>query len=188
MSTFTARKASIEVSFDHEHGLMTFTQALPERPDEEFSSWPWPDMVVVLGFFHDVVGVVDREVKQFRGECQGPKTVVLKFNRRRPLPPSSDHLRCANAWIKIDKDLASGTLTVELQRIPGRYKDFVLLDVFDHLEGRAGRGKNRHVDGRPGVLRQKLERALQYGPHVLYDRDFRPKPIPDGERVWTDED
>lgn len=188
MSTLTERKASLEVSFDKEQGLLTFTQALPEKPDEEFPSWPWPDMVIALGFFRDVVAVVDREIKQFRDECQEPKKVVLKFNRRQPLPPSSDHLRCGNAWLRIDKNLADGTLAIELQRAPGTYKDFVLLDVLDHLEGRAGRGKNRHVDGRPGVLRQKLERALQYGPHILYDRAFRPESIPDEERVWTDED
>ena len=193
MSTLTAaRKASLEISFevssDRKQWFLTFAQVLPEKPDEEFPSWPWPDMVHALGFFHDVIVVVDREVKQFRDECQGTKTVGLKFKRRQPLLPSDDHLRCANAWLKIDKDLPSGTLTIELQRVPGTYKDFVLLDVLDHLEGRAGRGKNKHVDGRPGVLRQKLECALQYGPHILYDRAFRPEPIPTEERVRTDED
>lgn len=187
MSTFnlSTLKASLEVSFDNNE-LLTFTQALPEEPDKEFPSWPWPDMVQALGFFRDVMGVIDREVKQFRDEYQGPKTVVLKFNRHQELPPSHEHLRCANAWLKLDKDLDKGTLTIELHRIPGTYKDFVLLDVLDHLEGRAGRGKNLHVDGRPGVLRQKLERALHYGPRILHDRDFRPEPIPDEELVRTD--
>ena len=188
MSTLTARKASLEISFDKEHGLLTFTQALPEKPDEEFPSWPWPDMVYALGFFDDVVRVVDREVRQFCNEYQEPKTVILKFKRSQPLQPSKNHLRCANAWFKLDKNLNNGTLTIELQHIPGVYKDFVLLDVFDHLEGRAGRGKNRYVDGRPGVLRQKLKRALQHGPLPVYDLAFRPKPIPDEELVQTDED
>ena len=188
MSTLTARKTSLEIGFDAEHGLLTFTQALPEEPDKEFPSWPWPDMVEALGFFDDVVAVVDREVRQFRDECRGSKTVVLKFNGRQPLPPSDDHLRCANAWLKLDKDLNKGTLTIELQRAPGTYKDFVLLDVLDHVEGRAGRGKNRLVDGRPGVLRQKLERALQHGPHILHDPAFRAKPIADEERVHPSED
>jgi len=181
-------KASLEVGFDKKQGLLTFTQALPETPDEEFPSWPWLDMVIALGFFDDVTTLVDREVRQFRDEYRGPKKVVLKFDRGHSLPPSDKHLRCANAWLKVDKDLGNGTLTIELRRVPGTYKDFVLLDVLDHLEGRAGRGKNRHVDGRPGVLRQKLERALQHGPHILHDHAFRPEPIPNEERVHTTDD
>ncbi len=191
MSTLTARKASLEVGFDDEHGLLTFTQALPEEPDKEFLSWPWPDMVQAFGFFDDVVRVIDEKVKQFYSICGAPKRIVtLKFNGSQALPPSDDHLRCGNAWLKIDRDLGwqLGTLTIELHRVPGTYKDFVLLDVLDHLGGRAGRGKNRYVDGRPSVLRQKLERALQYGPHILHDPAFRAKPIPDEERVRTSED
>lgn len=182
-------KASVEVGFDSERGLLTFTQVLPEEVDEKFPSHPWPDMAYAFGFFDDVVKLVDQEVKQFRDVCQAPKrTVTLRFKRRQVLPPSSEHLRCANSWLKIEKDMEAGVLTIELHRVPGRYKDFVLLDVLDHLEGRAGRGKNRHVDGRPGVLRQKLWRAVEHGPLVLEDSDFRPKSIPAEERVRTDED
>ncbi len=187
MSTFS--KVSLEVSFDNERGLLTFTQVLPEEVDKESPCWPWPYMVHALGFFDDVVRVVYREVKQFRDDCRVSKMVTLKFNRSQALPPSDDHFRCANAWLKFDKDLKSGTLTMELHRVPGTYKDFVLLDVLDHLESRAGCGKNRYVDGRPGVLRQKLERALQHGPRILHDPAVRSSPIPVEERIrTTDED
>lgn len=183
-------KANVEIGFDKKRGLLTFTQILPgkEFSNEEFPAWPWTDMVHALGFFNDVQVLVDQEVKHFWQDCQtATRTIMLGFNRHQPLPPSVEYLRCANSWLKINKDLESGVLVIELRRIPGTYKDFVLLDALDHFEGRAGHGKNRHVDGRPGVMRQKLECALQYGPIGRDDSAFRPTPIPVEERVQTDE-
>lgn len=181
-------RTNLEVSFDSEGGLLLFTQILPEEVNQKFPCWPWPDLVQAFGFFGDVIGVVNNEVKQFRDDCQGTKQVILKFRRNQVLPPDNDCFRCANAWLKFNKDLELGILTMELYHIPGTYKDFALLDVLDHLEGRAGRGKNQYVDGRPGVLRQKLERALRYGPHILHDSTVRPKRIPKKELVWAHQD
>lgn len=194
MSTLT--KTNLEVSFNSEDGTICFTQHITEKWwVKEYPSWPWSDLVLALGFYDDVVHTVDNEVKMFHIVCDGThpldqkRTIALKFKRRQTLPPASSEnfFRCANAWLKIEKDEYAGTLTLELHRVPGSYKDFVLLDTLDHLEGRAGRGRNMYVDGRPGVLRQKLERALQYGPHQLTDPNVRPEPIADEERIYIRE-
>ena len=187
--------ANLEISFEWEYsGLLVFTQkvtkenAADQGNNEMYPSWPWTDMVQSFGFFQDVTTLVLNEVEELVRVRPTQRTITLKVGTGEQLPPTVKHERCANAWVKLEKNVEAGTLTIELHRRKGTYKDFVLLDVLDHLEGRAGRGKNKHVDGRPSVLRQKLERALQYGPHILHDRAFRPEPIPVGERVRTDED
>lgn len=183
--------ANLEVSFEWEHtGLMVFTQRVTKenavaQGNEKYPSWPWADMVQSFGFFQDVTTLVLNEVEQLVRTHPTQRTVTLKLGRGEQLPPTEQHERCANAWVKLEKDLEAGTLTIELHHREGAYSDFVLLDVLDHLEGRAGRGKNRHVDGRPGVLRQKLERALSKGPVYLHDPDVPRKPILDDERVRT---
>ena len=185
--------ANLEVSYSYESGLLSFTQRITEenetiQRDERFPSWPWVDMVNALGFFGDVINLVYSEVGEFIDVRPAPRTITLKFRRGASLPPTEHHLRCANAWVKLEKNIQAGTLTMEFHRVPGTYKDFVLLDALDHLEGRAGRGKNRYVDGRPSVLRQKREHASRNGPHILYDPAIRPAPIPNDQRVRTDED
>jgi hypothetical protein len=179
---------NLEVGYEKNGNLLVFTHKCEMDMPQRFPAFPWPDMVVVFGFFDDVVTTVHNEVNQFIDARRVPRTVILKVGLNKTLPPGASYLRCANAWLKIVRDLEGGTLTIELHRVPGTYKDFVLLDVLDHLEGRAGRGKNRYVDGRPGVLRQKLDRALMHGPHIMYDPAFRPAPIPAEERVRTEGD
>ena len=183
--------ANLEVSFDWDGGgLMVFRQLVTKenaamQGNEKYPSWPWADMVKSLGFFRDVVELVLNEVEQLVSACPTQRTITLKFREGEFRPPTEQHSRCANAWVKLEKNLEAGTLTIELHRVKGTYNDFVLLDVLDHLEGRAGRGKNRYVDGRPGVLRQKLERALSQGPIYLHDPEVPRVPIPDDERVRT---
>jgi len=176
---------NLEIGFNKKRGVLTFTQRYETDIRQEYPAWPWPDLVKAFGLFDDVISTVHNEVKQFMDAREFPCTIILEFRRGEKLPPNGSYCRCANAWLKFTRDLSGETLTMELRLIPGTYKDFVLLDVLDSLEDRAGRGKNRYVDGRPGVLRQKLDRALQYGPHILEDSEVNPPKIPDNERVRT---
>ena len=163
-----------------------FTNTVTQEADvnPEFPAEPWVSMTIALGFFEDVVAAVDDTIREFVAERPLPRTITVKFNRRQPQPPGNGYFRCGNAWFRFEKDVETGTLLIELHRIPGTYREILLLDSLDHVTRRAGHGMHEYVDGRPNSMRQKLEHALQArGFYLFEDRSLEASSIPQEELI-----